>query len=246
MKALMLLLTAGLLTTGLFAAAPIVTSTDSMKVTATEKDDTAAARWRIALSGVGRFGADISMIDTPLNKSGELYGAGFDVMYNLLPEEGFNLWVGLGTTYMPKQDFASCAMREVAAAYTFSFDEKVKIKAYDLRFMIMPEWNVTESVALGLRLGVGVCHYSGDDTETLSVSDTYGSATMRNSYSYSETLFRAILGVQAHWAITEQLGALAYCQAYLGNEADLEINGEKVGEFDDVSAEIGIGLTYSF
>lgn len=246
MKALMLLLTAGLLTAGLFAAEPLVTATDSMKVVGTEKDDTAAARWRIALSGVGRFGADISMMDTPLNKSGELYGAGFEVMFNLLPEEDFNLWVGLGTTYMPKQEFASCLASESNANYTLTFDEKVKIKAYDLRFMVMTEWNLTESLALGLRLGVGICHYSGDDAETLSLSDAYGSASMRNTYSYSETLFRAILGVQAHWAITEQLGALAYCQAYLGNKADLKIDGEKVGEFDDVSAEIGIGLTYSF
>jgi hypothetical protein len=62
----------------------------------------------------------------------------------------------------------------------------------------------------------------------------------------SQTLFRTLLGAQLLWQLSDQLSALAYGQAYFGESAKLELDGVKIGEFDDLSAEIGIGLTYTF
>lgn len=245
MKAFTLLLTVGLVSSTVFAAKPIVTATDSMTVASTEVDTSEVSCWRITLSGVGQYGADLSMTSLS-KKSSPLYGAGLDVMFNLLPEEKFNLWVGVGTTYMPEQNYGKFCYFEGDSTYTYTFTEKIKLESYDFRFMVVPEWKVMDNFALGLRLGAGVCHYSGEGAGTNAFVTTNGAVSDSWKYSYSKTTFRAIIGAQAHWDITDRLGALVYGQVNIGQDADVKMDGEKIGELDGISAEIGVGLSYSF
>lgn len=206
------------------------------------------SRWRINLAGVGRLGSETSLIDTPLNKQHDLYGGSFDLHFNLLPGENFNLWLGLGSTYMPEQEVASYALVEGISVYTITFDDRVKMEACDVHVMLLPEWRLTDTVALGLRFGVGVCRYNGSVSESTELTDTTLGETIaiESRGETSQTLFRTLLGAQLLWQLSDQLSALAYGQAYFGESAKLEMDGVKIGEFDDLSAEIGIGLTYTF
>ena len=91
--------------------------------------------------------------------NGDLWGAGLDVQFNLIPAERFNLWVGLGGTYIPEQDFADFAYSEGDAYYSYSEDYKARIRSYGMRVMAVPEWKVCDAFALGLRLGVSLEHF---------------------------------------------------------------------------------------
>jgi hypothetical protein len=39
---------------------------------------------------------------------------------------------------------------------------------------------------------------------------------------------------------------VVYCQANIGQDADIKVHGGKIGELDGISAEIGVGLSYRF
>ena len=209
---------------------------------------TEAERWRITFAGVGRFGSERSLIDTPQNAAHDRYGATMDALFNLLPREAFNLWFGLGATYMPEQEIANYAFSDHVAMDTFTVEKRILGTAFDVRFMILPEWRLTHTVTLGLRLGVGLCHYSGRIATVAAGVETMGDATLSDSphHAYAQRCFRTLLGAQVLWSLSDHFSALIYCQAYLGDRAEVQLKETTLGEVNALSAEVGIGLTYAF
>ena len=209
---------------------------------------TEVERWRITFAGVGRFGSERSLIDTPLNYEHERYGATMDALFNLLPRASFNLWFGLGATYMPEQEIANYAFSNHGAMDSFTVEERLLGAAFDMRLMLLPEWRLTPTVALGLRLGVGLCHYSGRIATAATGGDTMGDATLLGApnHAYAQCCFRTLLGAQVLWTLSDHFSALIYCQAYLGDRAEVQLKGTSIGEVNELSAEVGIGLTYAF
>ncbi|MBR4317500.1 MAG: hypothetical protein IKT85_01985 [Kiritimatiellae bacterium] len=209
---------------------------------------TEVERWRITFAGVGRFGSELSLIDTPLNYAHERYGATMDTLFNLLPRETFNLWFGLGATYMPEQEIANYAFSDHVAIDTFTVEERILGAAFDVRLMLLPEWRLTPTVALGLRLGIGLCHYSGRIATVATRVEPTSNAPLSGAlhHTYAQSCFRTLLGAQVLWTLSDHFSALIYCQAYLGDRAEVQLKGTTIGEVNGLSAEVGIGLTYAF
>lgn len=154
---------------------PIVTATDTYVGPQGERSDEAGL-FRVSAGGFGRFGMDMKYAAG--REHLELYGAGVDFQYNLLPEERFNLWVGVGYSYAPEQD--ACKYTEQynyssnGATWSETYAGKFELKAHDFRLMLIPEWQICENFALGLRMGVSLGFYDGKLMETYTYADDWG------------------------------------------------------------------------
>lgn len=204
-----------------------------------------ASRLRVSANGFGRFGTKGS-IDGVGRDRGELWGMGLDVQFNLLPKERFNLWLGVGTSYVPEQELCTLDRTESAYGATGSTHEKLEVESYDFRVMLIPEYKVCDALALGLRLGVGVGHTKVKEswTQTLSYAgDTFGAGGTNEN---SDTSLIGIVGLQATWNVTDHFGLFAYADGHFGADTDIEAAGAKIGSVDGTSFEAGIGLHWVF
>ena len=105
-----------------------------------------ASRLRVSANGFGRFGTKGS-IDGVGCDHGELWGMGLNVQFNLLPKERFNLWLGVGTSYVPEQELCTLDRTESAYGATGSTHEKLEVESYDFRVMLIPEYKVCDALA---------------------------------------------------------------------------------------------------
>ena len=230
----------------LFCAAGLAAVAAAAEAPALEAGGTDwASRLRVSAGGFGRFGAEAKLKGLG-SDNGDLWGAGLDVQFNLIPAERFNLWVGLGGTYIPEQDFADFAYSEGDAYYSYTEAYKMRIRSYGMRLMAVPEWKVCDAFALGLRLGVSLEHYKGEVNSNWRYSDSYGTASGYDTFSDSDNLVQGIVGLQATWNITDHFGLFAYVDGRFGGDVDLKVEGEKIGAFDGTSCEAGLGLHWVF
>lgn len=228
----------------------VAADTDYVPMSA--EDEGLASRFRISGGAVGRFGLEgraAAFGDFPGAKEhAHLYGMGLDVQFNLLPAEKFNLWLGLGGRYMPEQELMDYSQTWSDSFSTMTYKGKVDIEAYDLRVMLIPEWAITPSVALGVRAGIGFTHYRGKltETSTVNVPSIAVSTSSSSAVSFSDTQFQGILGLQATWMLTDHIGIYAYGDGIIGGDADFTVNGEKAGSLDSTAFEAGLGVTITF
>ena len=227
---------------------PIVTATDTYVGPQGERSDEAGL-FRVSAGGFGRFGMDMKYAAG--REHLELYGAGVDFQYNLLPEERFNLWVGVGYSYAPEQD--ACKYTEQynyssnGTTWSETYAGKFELKAHDFRLMLIPEWQICEDFALGLRMGVSLGFYDGKLTETYTYADDWGSDSEGPcSYKQDDTVVQGLIGVQATWFFSESVGAYVYCDARFGDDVDLKIDGEKFGKFETSGVEVGVAAVGQF
>lgn len=240
------LLTAGVMATS--ATGPTVVATDSAAVELGERDSD-AARFRLALSGVGRFNQKVKS-DFGGKESFELYGIGLDAQYNLYSRDAFNLWLGIGYTFTPEQEAVNYKSSYTDSYEGYQWSEsdsiKLKLKGHDIRLMLIPEWALSETFALGVRLGISLAHYDGKVTERYTYSDADGALSASGSWSDSDTVVQGIIGVQATWLFSEFIGLQAYCDAYFGRDLDMEIEGEKIGSYETSGVTTGIAIVGQF
>ena len=225
----------------LCAACAAVTLCAAEAAPALESGSDWASRLRVSANGFGRFGTE-GKIDGLGSERGELWGMGLDVQFNLLPKERFNLWLGVGTSYIPEQELCTLDVSESFSGATGTSHSKLEVESYDFRVMLIPEYKVCEQVALGLRLGVGFGHTKVSETwsDTLSYGgQSWGASGKEDD---SDTVFQGIVGVQATWNITKNLGLFAYADGHFGKDVDLE----DYGSVDGTAFEAGLGLSWVF
>lgn len=208
-----------------------------------------ANRLQLSANGFGRFGAK-GTIDGVGGEHGELWGMGLDMRLNLLPKEHFNLWLGLGVDWAPEQDFANCAYTErggfIGYEYAYVMTDKLRLSSYGARVMLIPEWKVSSSFALGLRLGLGIDHLRGELSEHWVYSDDFGTDHGTDCYKSSDNLLVGIVGVQATWGITEHFGLFGYVDGRFSGDLDLTDGGTTLGSVDNTAIEAGLGLHWTF
>ncbi len=226
---------------GVFAEAPLVEETDDLPGI------------RLGVNAFGRTGVDgkVNMDGISRKKNGELCGVNADLQYNLFPEEHFNCWLGLGFAYAPERDFGSFGRSlSYADEYYWSRESlrgKLKVEAYDYYAMLLPEWKVVESFALGLRLGLGVTHYRSKYSESWSFADSIGSEGRSASAKDSDVVLFGLVGLQATWTIAYDIALMAYCDARFSDEAEFKTGGTTYGEIEGGAAfGFGVGLMYTF
>ncbi len=239
----------------LFVAAPVqAQAANEMKVT---EEDT-AKDFRLMMGGMGRFGMDMQLQtfrselvgSIPLGAAfgwggdhGDLYGVGADVQFNLLSEESFNLWLGLGGSWMPEQDFVDYRFSTPSMS-GLTLAMLTDLSAYDVRLMLIPEWQITENFAVGLRAGVGVTHFEWESTAQI------GFSKVGELYSFKEDhhdlTLQGILGLQMSWMLTDNVGIYAYCDGRFGEDMEFTFFGCETGKISSTSLEGGIGISMAF
>ncbi len=244
-----LMLGMSIMAMALFVAAPVrAQAADEMKVT---EEDT-AKDFRLMLGGMGRFGMDVQPIPLLgyLGWGGEhqdLFGVGADVQFNLLSEESFNLWLGLGGSWMPEQDFVDYHFDYTVDTDSLGISALMDLAAYDARLMLIPEWQITEDFAVGLRAGVGVTHYAWDATAQLGISDKgIPVFNWEAKESGHDLAFQGILGLQMNWMLTDNVGIYAYCDGRLGEDIKFTYFDYEMGKISSTSVEGGLGISVSF
>lgn len=91
--------------------------------------------------GYGNFGSKMKLTDPATNERGDLYGTRLDLQLNLYTQDSFNLWVGIGGSWTPEQEFGTYAdSYNEPGIYTETLSGKMKLREYALRAMLVPEW----------------------------------------------------------------------------------------------------------
>ncbi|MGN0890418.1 MAG: hypothetical protein ACI4W7_02070 [Candidatus Spyradenecus sp.] len=211
------------------------------------KDEDWSSRIRLTAGGYGNFGSKMELSDPAASTHGDLYGTRLDLQLKLYTKECFNLWVGLGGSWTPEQEFGTYSENySEPDLYTETFNGKMELRSYALRAMVVPEWQVLDPLALGLRLGVEVGRNKAKFSESWSYTDIGGTEHDSWNFENAETLVRGIAGLQATWMFTEHIGLTAYGEGQFGQDMNLEIDGEKFGTLKGTAFEAGIGLTWQF
>lgn len=247
MKSLTSLALAALAASALYAVQPTVADGDNRLTWFNPTSEDWASRIRLSTGGFGEFGSELKFLEGGEKECSLLYGSRLDLQLNLLSKRDFNLWVGLGISYTPEQKYDDASYTESSVGYSYNEQEKMEFESYGLRLFTIPEWQVTQQLALGLRLGVEVLHaqatFTGSSLETWT-----GLAPVSDSWKdrYSDTLVRGIAGLQATWMFTDHFGLTAYGEGHFGNKMSFKDDGEKWASFDTTAFEAGLALTWQF
>lgn len=201
----------------------LVTHSDSM------------GNWRFSAGGFGRGNIRTDSFYSTSDRA-QVYGADMDVQYKILGNQKANLWVGLGGAFSPNQEIYS--KRDSQLFYN---RHMVDLGYGELRLMLVPEWKVSEQFFVGARLG-----YAFD---WLRVKCRKDSLLGYQSDVETEVEFAAqgILGVQAMYMVTENLGFYAACDWRLGGKDQREgwlIGGASGGLLTDDSSVAANGERY--
>lgn len=132
-------------------------------------------RVRLSAGGFGRFGTETKIDLIEWSDRGELWGAGLDAQFQLVSDKDLTVWLGVGTSYVPEQEIATLGL----SAGGVSAAGKMELKAYGFRVMLIPEVQICEELAMGLRLGLGVSRAEGTGTLTASYAGFSAGARRR-------------------------------------------------------------------
>lgn len=195
--------------------------------TALAKNDAADAnRWRVGVGGFGRGNIRTEAGTFGRNRRADLYGAGLDFQHNLLKSGPYDLWLGIGGAYSPRQSGA------FAAKYA-------DLGYGEFRLMTVPQRHLTDDLALGLRFGATF--------NWLNVKANAASDPVFDGLSNSDTQFaaQAILGVQATYMLTDRFGLYGNVDWRLGDETEFRT---RAGESSvDMSGWLwGVGAVLTF
>lgn len=183
-------------------------------------------RWRIGIGGFGRGNVRTESGAFGQNRRADLYGAGLDLQRNLLRHGPYDLWLGVGGAYSPRQGGAFAAKSADLGYGEFSL-------------ITVPQRHLTEDLALGLRLGASF--------NWLNVKANAASDPAFDGLSSSDTQFaaQAILGVQATYMLTDRFGLYGNFDWRLGDETEFRT---KAGESSvDMSGCLwGVGAVLTF
>lgn len=183
-------------------------------------------RWRVGVGGFGR--GNIRTETSPLGRSRrtDLYGAELSIQRNLLTRGPYDLWLGIGGAYSPRQGGVFAAKDA-----DFGYGE--------FSLMTVPQRRLTDDLALGLRLGATF--------NWLNMKENAASDPAFDGRGSSDTRFaaQAILGVQATYMLTDRFGFYGNVDWRLGDETEFRT---RAGECSvDISGWLwGVGAVLTF
>jgi len=187
--------------------------------------------WRLGIGGFGRGGIQTGMDGLGSDRT-SVYGAEMDLQYGLLRRGPYDLWLGVGGAYCPRQGDAFDGNSQLAAA-----QGQMELGYGELRLLTVPQRRVTEDLSLGLRMGVAF--------DWLNAKSSVSSGA--SAFSESDTRFAAqgLIGVQATYLLTDRLGLYSNVDWRLGGETEFETDAGK--STVDMSGWFwGVGAFFSF
>lgn len=242
-----------------------------------EREEGLANNWRLTIGGFGR-GHMQSKIRGFGSERVTAYGVDLDLQYNVWQNRDFNLWAGIGGTFCPRQKMSgsykassSRSEHEVSddgyTTYDFNYSEAaradVELGYGECRLMLVPEWKVTDSFALGARVGVAFdwinakCstrrNWAWNSTFDLNipglmhdVDEDSDSGSSSHSDTQTEFAAQAILGVQATYMFTDWIGLYGNFDWRLGGDTDFNMGGSQKLTVDMSGWYWGVGAVVSF
>lgn len=147
--------------------------------------------------------------------------------------------------------------------YTSEERGKAEVGYGEFRMMLVPEWNVWDRLFLGARLGVAFdwinARYSGRSAWVWNSAFSYNIPGMppatstdsdsgRSSYSETHTQFaaQAILGLQATYMFTDNLGLYANFDWRMGDDAEFGAGNGRELKVDMDGWYWGAGVVFAF
>lgn len=194
--------------------------------TLAQSEKTKTPSWRIGFGGFGRGGIRTDMNTFGKNNRADHYGIEMDVQRNLLQSDKYDLWLGLGGAYGPRQGGAFAG-------------NAAKLSTGEFRLMTIPQRYLTDDFALGLRLGASF--------NWLNIKSSTAQATAFQDASKSDTQFaaQAILGVQATYMLNDRVGLYGNFDWRLGDEASFNTRaGESTVDMSGWLWSTGAILTF--
>ena len=194
--------------------------------TALAKGDADKNRWRVGVGGFGRGNVRTDAGALGRNRRTDLYGAGLDLQHSLLRHGPYDLWLGVGGAYSPRQ--------------SGTFDAKNADLGYgEFSLMTVPQRHLTDDLALGLRLGAT---FNWMNVKANAASDP---AFAGEPSSDTQFAAQGILGAQATYMLTDRVGLYGNFDWRLGDEAEFRT---KAGDSSvDMSGWFwGVGAVFSF
>lgn len=242
-----------------------------------EKQEGRWNNWRLTIGGFGRGNMKTTMKGLGDDRV-TAYGADLDFQYNVWQNRNFNLWAGIGGTFCPRQKASDgFGSSRSTNSHTTSDDGYVTtdVNTYDsyrgdvdlgygeFRMMFVPEWKVTDSLAVGARVGVAfgwinvkasgcnewnwnsrIATYIPPYVDDVTTDGDSG----RTDWSDSQTEFaaQAILGLQATYMFTDWVGLYANFDWRLGGETDFQMADNQEVSVDMSGWYWGVGAVVSF
>lgn len=170
------------------------------------------------------------------------YGADMDFQFKTLETEDFNLWADLGFSWAPDRTVFNKKKSFADGPFYYGTHEKASFQYGQLRFMLVPEWQVTEKFAVGARLGAGlnwtrIRVYRGG----FEPNGSWG-----ERHSFSKFGAEAIAGLQATYMFTENLGVYANIDARMGEKMQYKKYGRSLASVDMSGWYAGAGMVVTF
>lgn len=215
--------------------------------------------WRLSAGGLAR-GSMKGKIGT-FSERCEAYGAEFDVQYKAFNAGDFNVWAGVGGSYVPKQRMGKASFYErdnsdPDVTIELGGDGAMDVTYGELRMLLVPEWQITERWAVGARAGVAFdwvrakiktsawsmtnIHIPGFPDTVIPVGPAGDSDNM------SDFVAQGIMGVQTTYMFCDNLGLYANLDYRCGGSADFKKGGQKYGELNLDGWYAGAGVVVSF
>lgn len=223
-----------------------------------QADGAGLPRFRAQASGFGRHGIKAA------GEKGSLFGADIDLYFNIWRIPQFNWWVGIGGGWAPEREFfsdsSSITYKNVNTLGTdldVNHARDLKTGYGELRLMTVPEWNLTDWISVGLRLGVAFDfvsvkgrNFEGRTTRMGPLATAFGEIpipddyrVIRNdSYDTDKMSVAGIIGLQATAMPWENFGLYGSVDARLGGDVDIGAD-EKV---EMNSLQWNVGIVYQF
>ena len=223
------------------------------------QEENGSQNWRITAGGFAR-GSMKAKIGN-LSDRVELYGADLDLYYRAVEADGFSLWAGIGGTFTPYQDAGKVSFyeKDVSDPYTtieLGGKGECDVGYGEFRMMLVPEYEVAEGWSFGARLGVAFDwlrargSLSTWSRTTINIpgipSTSIPVGPSNDSEKFSDFVAQGVVGLQATYLFTDNLGFYSAIDYRVGDEAEFKKNGEKYGSLNMNGWYASAGLVLQF
>ena len=215
--------------------------------------------WRLAVGGVARGSMKAKVGN--FSKRCEAYGADLDFQYKAFNAGDFNLWTGIGGSFIPTQrlgskSFYECDNSDPDVTIEMGGIGSMDIAYGEFRLMLVPEYDITDRWSVGARVGVAFdwiratiktstwsntnIHIPGLPETVIPVGPDGDTEKM------TEFATQAILGLQTTYMFFDNFGLYANIDYRIGGDVDFNANGQKYGSLDMTGWYAGSGVVFQF
>lgn len=206
--------------------------------------------WRLTVGGFARGSMRMKSEGNTgfTGKRIEGYGAETDLMFKPYEEGRFRLWTGLGLGWMPNREVYSARVETptLVPGVTAFYGEKISLQYGEMRLLVVPEYALTDDLALGLRLGAALDWVRARNKICYGLAGGFAPSSDSMIERYNTFTAQGIVGIQATYMITGNLGVYLGVDGRVGPEKTFKTRGMHAAKLDMTGWQAQAGLTLGF